>query len=84
MGGITFLPFVRESKLAPVAEKSAKVTAAPAAATKSTGDSAKSGPAPVAQSATATAAAGTVDDLANAITAKGDEIRALKANNVSG
>ncbi len=81
MGGITFLPFVRESMLpqgakAPDATKKEEKVAAPAPAAAKKEEKVAA-PAPTA----APAAASTTDPvLAAAITAKADEVRALKAD----
>ena len=67
MGGITYLPFVRDSKLAP-------------SDVKSTSSSSKSVSAPL-----PTPPVPVTDDndpLEEAISAKGEEIRVLKANKV--
>lgn len=90
MGGITFLPFVRDSRNAPVvpqnvsnkkppAEKKAEV-AKPAAVAAST-----PAPAPVTAApaiATPAPVSGPEGDLINAITAIGEEVRQLKTAKV--
>lgn len=66
MGGITFLPFVRDAKGAPVVQ----------------GAKPKSAPAPIPTPAASTDAAVTDDALGAAIDAKGQEVRKLKAEKV--
>jgi hypothetical protein len=77
MGGITFLPFVRESRIAPTDGKSAKVAVPPLV---------KAEPAKPVEKAAAVAIekkeAPAISDLAAQIVTVGDEIRTLKANKV--
>lgn len=72
MGGITYLPFVRDSKLAP-------------SDVKSTSSSSKSVSAPLPTPTAAVPPVPVTDDndpLEVTISAKGEEIRVLKANKV--
>ena len=83
MGGITFLPFVRDSKGAPTVPKPPPSKPA-GASTPAAATSAPPPPRPSdAPAAVAAApASGPEADLAAQITAKGDEVRALKTAKV--
>lgn len=70
MGGVTFMPFVRDSKLAPAVD--AKAAKAPKAKVVAAAPASKA-PAP------APAPASKDDPLASAVEAKGQEVRKLKA-----
>ncbi len=83
MGGVTFMPFVRESRIdaTPVAKAapSSKAASAPAPAPAPAPASAPA-PAPASAPAPAPAPAASSDPLASAVEAKGSEVRKLKAD----
>lgn len=87
MGGITFLPFVRDSRNAPAIPQSASNKKAPPAEKKA--DSAKpaapvaASTAPVIPLAAPAVAAGPEAELLSAINTVGDEVRQLKAAKVN-
>jgi hypothetical protein len=74
MGGVTFMPFVRDSKLAPAVDAKAGKAAKDPKAAKAPKD--KATPAVAAPAATP---ASKDDPLASAVEAKGQEVRKLKA-----
>lgn len=90
MGGMTFLPFVRDSKLpdksqptAPAPAKAPAPKPAPAAPVPASAAPAPTPAAPVPPTPAAPAAStgnAQVDELTAKVTAKGEEIRTLKAN----
>jgi len=91
MGGITFLPFIRDSKLpdkvaaggASAAAKPTKEVASNSAPAPVVAPKAPAAPVPAAVPSVATvAAAGPKGPLADKINVKGEEIRVLKASKV--
>lgn len=84
MGGMTFLPFVRESKIAVPVAGEKKPAAAPASAPAPVAAAAAPAPAAVAEVTKALSEANISEDpLEAAIVAKGNELRDAKAAKVN-